>query len=75
MCLPLGDSLDAAISDPCDDDTYGVEPCAEPMTCEMMGNATICVDACHELRVDEVYPICDEASQDCYLDSNGPVCR
>ena len=41
----------------------------------MMDGDTICVDACHELQDDKVYFVCDEASQDCYLDLNGPICR
>ena len=63
--------MDAAVSDPCNDDTYGVEPCAEPMTCEVVDGDAICIEACHEVRDDSVYFVCDEASQDCYLDSNG----
>ena len=63
--------MDTAVSDPCNDNIYGVEPCAEPMTCEVVDGDAICVEPCHQVQNNDVYVVCDEASQDCYVDSNG----
>ena len=79
ILLSLGASLSAAVSDPCGG-AYGVDPCEDHMTCEVLdtggSKSTVCVGPCYKVDDNGPYYVCDETSQECYMDNTyDSVCR